>query len=427
MITYFWNLAKKALKLLALLLLIPVFFTSCDEEALFGTTDDDFFLSEEDAIMAAQNILYPEHEPMDTSTVVLFEEDYTVSKQVNTIHPITGGTDKALFYVVNYQGGGFVLLSAEKRVNPILAYSSQNDFPLREDTYPPGLVDWLEEYADMIIEARRLEIEPSDNLSRVWSELISNTINADLINMLFCTEDEYITKKVLLDSEWGQGCGFNAELEDSCSVRCNRPPVGCVATAVAQILKYHADNDWHGNYILDNGHVAPPLDWSGMPLADVDQNNHGDIPVLMADLGPMLSMSYSCTGSGASVTNAHSTFTNNFGFETATLIDVNYSITLSDIQNNRPVYMRGRESSTEENLKGEMETTYSGHAWVADGYSRLWVCGEGYADDYKIHMNWGWGGSNYDGFFLKKDGRFDENRQIIHNIRQQSKMTVSLD
>lgn len=52
--------------------------------------------------------------------------------------------EKALpvLHVVNYKGGGFLIMPADNRANPVLAFSETNAFPI-SDSYPSGLMDWL--------------------------------------------------------------------------------------------------------------------------------------------------------------------------------------------------------------------------------------------------------------------------------------------
>jgi hypothetical protein len=422
--TTFISILKKALKLIVLWLIAIFTFISCDLDSLRDDEVNEFFVSEEEARLTAENLLFPPRDPPGSRAITLRSSDFTDRKEILEVHTIRGGQNSAVFYIINYRGGGFVIISADKRVEPVLAYSGFNEFSMREESYPPGLVDWLEEYVSLVIDVRRENLQPSETIRLMWAQILSGPFNAGFLDIISCPlgEEQYIEKKILLKSKWGQGCGYNAALADSCTVRCDRPPVGCVATAVAQILKYHADNGWNGSYKLASGANAPQLNWAGMPLTGVDENNHGHIHLLMAHLGPMLDMSYSCSGSGSGISKALDTFINNFSFTTAKIRDINtnadYSFVLSDIKNDRPVYMRGRESKTTETLEGEIKKTYTGHAWVADGYSQLHKCGEGFVpNNYMIHMNWGWGGSSADGFYLKKEGRFEEDRKIIWDIK----------
>lgn len=385
-------------------------------------------VSEQDAQRVAENLLFPDTDRSDTASFRLNKDDYTTQKSVSTIDAITGRSSDPLFYVVNYDNGGFAIISGDKRIEPVLAYSKHSNFPIEDKmSLPPGLVDWLEDYAAIVLEVRKENVSPSVRISSMWERILETQFNIDFLEILTCEDGsidfgEYVEKKILLDTEWSQGCGYNLFLADSCTPRCNRPPVGCVATAIAQILKYHADKSWGGAYMIGstggNQGNAKSLDWANMPLTGVNQNNHGDIPELMEDLGIFLLMNYSCSGSGTNYTRAFNTITNDFNFN-GTQRDVNglsdYTIILNDIKDNQPVYMRGNETRVSENLKGELEESYPGHGWVADGYSRFHQCRSGFTDDFKIHMNWGWGG-NHDGYYVKKEGSFDENRQIIYNI-----------
>lgn len=58
---------------------------------------------------------------------------------VQRVEPIFGNGEKPLFYVVNYKEGGFVIMSADNRIYPVLAFSSSGTFPLKEKEYPSGL------------------------------------------------------------------------------------------------------------------------------------------------------------------------------------------------------------------------------------------------------------------------------------------------
>jgi len=282
----------------------------------------------------------------------------------------------------------------------------------------------LNGYASLVIRIRNKEIELNIEESLLyWSNLLAFNINILFLNIRTCfiDEEDYIERKVLLETRWNQGCGYNDWLADSCNnFFCNRPPVGCVATAMAQILKYHADNGWDGNYILANGTDSPFINWENMPLTGVNVNNNGHIPLLMLHLGQMLDMIYSCDGSGAYSSDAQTSFINNFSFSNATLKVINsasdYNVVFADIFNDLPVYMSGRKEVTELLENDEIRIRYPGHAWVADGYSQLYRCGEGFIDNqFELHMNWGWGGFG-DGYYVKKEGLFELRRNVIHNI-----------
>jgi hypothetical protein len=65
------------------------------------------------------------------------------NKKIRDIFPVSTKKNELAFYVINYQNGGFVILSADNRNSPILAYSDNTTFEKDTTNYPAGLKDWL--------------------------------------------------------------------------------------------------------------------------------------------------------------------------------------------------------------------------------------------------------------------------------------------
>src|SRR5690606_36004508 len=104
----------------------------------------------------------------------------------------------------------------------------------------------------------------------------------------------------------------------------NKAYPGCVATATAQIMKYH---QFPYNY-----------NWSDMPNLYGTTTTAG----LMRDIGTAVNMNYTCDGSKANTrTEVASAFKNNFGYSSATYADYNLQIVRSELNYNRPVVLRG--------------------------------------------------------------------------------------
>ncbi len=145
---------------------------------------------------------------------------------------------------------------------------------------------------------------------------------------------------------------------------CQHAYTGCVATAMAQIMKYH---EYPQNY-----------NWNAMP------NNYGtaETAMLMGQIADSIIIRYNCTtGTGDYFPDAESVFTDEFNYSGAIHRDSpnsSYNIIVNNLSNNMPILFGG-----------------SGHAWVCDGLNEYtyntWV-------DLCYHMNWGWDG-NCDGFY----------------------------
>lgn len=289
--------------------------------------------------------------------------------------------ETTLLYVFNIAGEqGFILVSGDDVAAPVLGFTSTGSYDKRN--LPHNFQKWLEGYKRQIAYAVHNHIEPIQEVSDAWKALING---------------EEITAKrsvsavsPLLSTTWNQSPYYNA-LCPGGSV------TGCVATAMAQVMKYwnhpaqgsgmHSYN--HATYgTLSANFGATTYQWSSMPNNVTSSNNA--VATLMYHCGVSVDMNYSPNESGAWVVEsdspvcAESAFKNYFGY-TSSLHgekrDGNYStsqwvqLVKGELDAGRPLLYAGFG-------------TGGGHAFVCDGYDN---------NDY-FHFNWGWGGS-YDGYF----------------------------
>ncbi len=78
-------------------------------------------------------------------------------------------------YVFNYKGGGYILMGADKRAVPVLAYSFEGSLDFSD--IAPATQSWLESYMqqyDLIIEQ---DIEATPRLAEIWESASKNTFN----------------------------------------------------------------------------------------------------------------------------------------------------------------------------------------------------------------------------------------------------------
>ncbi len=199
----------------------------------------------------------------------------------------------------------------------------------------------------------------------------------------------------LLSSTWDQRCYYN----DSCpsdptapAYYCGKAPAGCVATTMAQIMKYH---QWpiqgtgtksyfsirYGTISANFGNTFYQI--ASMP--DAVYNSNPAVARLLWHAGIASQMNYAPYGSGTGITDARNAFVNHFGFKPSAQIVTKNSYTDTDWRNlmraeidqGRPVFYSGTDQASN-----------TGHAWVLDGYN-----GNNY-----FHFNWGWSGIA-DGYF----------------------------
>ncbi|MDZ7898455.1 MAG: C10 family peptidase [Arcicella sp.] len=211
--------------------------------------------------------------------------------------------------------------------------------------------------------------------------------------------DRYTIVNPLVSTQWGQWSGYNDETPlTGCNSSNGHAPTGCVATAIAQVMNYHRR--------------PTRYNWDNM------QAGNSALTTLMKDIGEEVNMNYGCDGSSASTENeAASSLTGDFQYSSAQYGSYNYSIVVNELNNSRPVILKGGSQSG----WWIFSTYVDGHAWVCDGYNEYYFCDVGVTYLY-LHMNWGWGNSGLDGLYsfnnFNLDGfTFNYQRGMVYNIR----------
>ena len=396
--------------------MITVFlYASCQNEEVGIESQDPNFVSQQDVLQLVSQLQMPVESGLRGTTV--YEQ-----KHVNSIVPVSGLNDNtASCYVVNYENGGFMVMSADNRIAPVLAFSESGELPLGEEL-PDGLVEWLEETSLYVEEVKKSDLKQSGNVKDAWApQAIQRAIsigdpNIDGIDKNGECTSTYKVVEPLLKTTWGQGVGYNDLvatniLTGQCSAYSNgKPPAGCVAVAMAQIMKYHQH--------------PKSYNWSAM----FDNTGSNETARLMADIGSKVKMKYGCEGSSAHDDDATSAFKNNFGYSSAICTDFEIDRVVAELNSKRPVFLSGLKEK-------QIIITFpnGGHAWVCDGYRRSENCEYDTNGNFTgtiymyttLHMNWGWGYSGfvkYDGWFAYNDWKvagseYNYNKKMIYNIK----------
>lgn len=276
---------------------------------------------------------------------------------------IAKSSDTALFYVFNYDNG-FVITTADDRLPAILGYSNQGEF--NYEKIPLNMRNWLKGYEDEI--SAYLPVAPeSDAAFRNRKSVSRKPIEP------------------LLKTKWDQDAPYN---NDCPKINGVTSVTGCVATAVAQLMKFH---EWpekptgSANGVTFKGTT---YDWKNM-LNEYEKGHYSStqasaVAKLMRQVGAAVDMQYSPYSSGAYDYNVQLALPKYFGYsEGLTFYWKDYTpmkdwcdIVYNELSEGRPLYYSGASSE-------------GGHAFVCDGYSE---------NEY-FHFNWGWGGYE-DGYFL---------------------------
>ena len=307
------------------------------------------------------------------------------------------------FYVYNAAGGGFVVVSGEDVLNPILAYSDTQSFP-SADNIAPGLADWMEGLQTVIAQARREGLKPTAAVREAWTAAASGPARDD--------DDEIFIETAL----WDQGAPYNRfcpEVDGKQSI------VGCVATAIS-ILMYHYKHPAKGtgvlptyNYTTNKGNsrkqdgkkLGDEYDWDNM-LPDY-RGSYTDaqadaVAELMFDVAVMSQMQFNADGSGAVTVFAAKQLPVYMGYDKSL-----YSLTKSYIPVDDWIGMIAAEIDEGRLVLYSGYDSEGGHAFICDGYRK---------SDGFLRFNWGWSGSG-NGFYAITDiGGFTRGNYAVFHI-----------
>ena len=312
-------------------------------------------------------------------------------------------TGEALYYVFNVNtNDGFVIVTADDATHPIIGYSTENVFVVPEGN--TNISYWMNSRKKEILSIKATNVQASADIAREWT----GDFSANNLTQRANGANSVSTASVapLVKTTWNQSPYYNA----LCPATSGTLSVtGCVATTMAQIMKYwsypahgigsssYCDctaSGFKNNYgTLSANYAATTYSWSAMPV-NVSSANSA-VATLMYQCGVSVHMNYDPDGSSSYVLSvdaaggacAQTSYTAYFGYDQTTIhgyqrtqghyTDAAWlNLIESDLNIGRPVQYAGQD------------TVAGGHTWVCDGYDV----------NNNLHMNWGWGG--YDnGYF----------------------------
>lgn len=328
-------------------------------------------------------------------------------KSGNEFYNVSAQAEFANIYIFNCNSG-FVIVSADDAAKPILGYSQQGTFD--PENIPANTREWLNGYNREIQYAIDSNIEAGNVTREDWNRL-RNGLGLEAKSTRSVSQ--------LLTTTWNQApyynnlCPYDEEAGEL-SV------TGCVATAMAQVMKYwnwplqgtgsHSytcdEHPEYGTLSADFGNTT--YDWNNMPDMLTEGSSSTEInavATLMYHCGISVEMMYSASASGAYTITyegqleycTENALRDYFGYSDDlhgeyrsfeyegengdTLLYEAYSyyewtgMLKNDLDASRPIIYTGNGDA-------------GGHAFVFDGYD----------NNDLFHINWGWGGYG-DGFF----------------------------
>lgn len=134
-----------------------------------------------------------------------------------------------VFYVYNLSPKGFVMISADDAVQPILASSLEGEFV--STNMPANLSWWLDGYKQQIQYAIDNKLSATSEITAEWEKLFAQVVTKSTT---------YTTGTYLCKTKWDQNGSSSCRLYNNYAplVDDSETPTGCFATAMAQVMRY---------------------------------------------------------------------------------------------------------------------------------------------------------------------------------------------
>lgn len=347
---------------------------------------------------------------------VAAEEPCVSDMPLSLKHTFRDSDNNPRLYVFNIGTTGFVITSADMQYCPIVGYSLNGAFDT--SAMPPSLISWLNSTVNDIAAVESCGNIPENIVAdrKKWHSQWEAVAKGDYTSF---SNRSGKGVSALVTTRWDQGAGYN----NMCPTYPagfnganynNHSYTGCVATAMAQIIRYHrypskgfARHSYTHSYYgyLSVDYDSTTYNYNMMPNTINYYSPSAQqqaVSQLCYHCGVAVNMNYEnpghTTGSGAYSTDVaealkHFGYTEAF-YRSHTPGSPQWdSLLVHDLDLGRPVYYSGNDGNY-------------GHAFVCDGYN----------NSGQYHFNFGWSGSG-DGFYsLSSVNGFNSSQAAVFNI-----------
>ena len=336
-----------------------------------------------------------------------------LGQTVSKVETFVNDDGQAIYYIVYVEPSGFIIVSTDNSIEPIIGFSDDGRF----DTSPDNPL-WALVHNDLNgrITANHntdppgtVENSDASHAPNKWSRFISlaetNEEGLSLEGISYLSDIRVIP---FVKSQWGQStaCGENC-FNYYCP---NNYPCGCLATTMAQLMRYFEhptmgigqlefyiaiDGTFETRTTLGGDQNGGPYNWSDMVLnpyfncESLTPTQIQAIGALCYDAGIAIHMQYSAEGSGALMTDTMYALLDTFMYSNA-VMGYNHG---NNIGAGLHEMINPSLDAKSPVLLGIQSELYynSGHALLCDGY--------GYnASTIYHHLNIGWNGV-YDAWY----------------------------
>jgi hypothetical protein len=313
--------------------------------------------------------------------------------------------ETAVYYIFNMEPDGYIAVSADDAVVPVLAYSFEGSYSRERE--PRQFTAWMKQYEDQIADAIVSGLEGPADIQILWGKYRDKEYgNRDTENHLRDAgrgtgrghinsygDNNNLRGAVapLITSNWNQNAPYNEQCPADPAGPGGHTYAGCVPVCMGQLMYYYRwpesgigsysyYDSTYGTIAADFGNTT--YEWNNMTNT-INSSNPG-IAKLLFHLGVSCDLVYGPDGSGMynhKAAYALRTFfkyspQTQYVYRDSTNLDWD-SILIAHLDRKMPMYYAGWSVPN-----------IMGHAFVCDGYQ----------DTAYFHFNFGWSGQS-NGYF----------------------------
>lgn len=343
---------------------------------------------------------------------------------------------EALFHVINYTSkdgkseAGFMIISGDRRVTPILAKGDKEKFDLKD--LPKGLDIWVNMVVHGIKRGKAELVKPARKIEAMWQMYEGAARYIDPI--VGCPDNYYVNSGVLLSTQWGQGFTYNMVCPTRNGCPCNHANAGCGPVAVAQVWNYYQKPvSYNRNGVNINYNYPLPNQRYQFPVG-VDVCDENNAPFDLIQMAQLIRQAGLGTQSNYNYPNCNTlTWRENVkdAFQWATYSNSGHRVSFnsnstsikSELLSGHPVIIDGTTGPFNFN---------DWHIWVIDGYeeSNYYYLidpndpNSGCLSVMQVfhHLNWGWNGAGPNAWyglsgFIGAGSHYDTNLNVTLGMR----------
>lgn len=390
-------------KSLFYLLMVALFSCEATDESLLNAPQDSFsseknFVSLDYAksIASVYNGSYiPAGDELVTRGVEV--------RQVSQTMTVKNDNGTPVFYIINMEGGGFRVISADNRLEPVLASGEEGTLTNEIIGENPGLQMWMDGMIEHVTSVRASNVQQSEVAKALWNDMNPIQPMSDIPSSPECsyagqTVYDYNYIGPQLSTQWHQGADFNAEMEyGGCSENDGKYLLGCSTIATGIVMRYKQ---------------KPGFPWSEMPWDEATPNT----ALFLKEVSEIIGVDPGCESSPGPFQGMCDAL-RYYGYNNASIVDYSSSGLVSQIRSQDVVIMYGANLSTNQ-----------AHVWVVSGARSMsmYRCDETpYGTLVKTHIltngydnyyiDWGWN-DNTDGWYSESGFKYKDRLQLLINI-----------